>query len=111
MLRFCLTKGSFMKDRPFSRVRCAVIVTLTVILASVLAFASLFVCALVGLLQAKAAVVSLCVFSVVSAGGFLYMILASPKGERVIKAIGFAGLMFDVILVPVYGLYTIITGG
>ena len=55
--------------------------------------------------------ISLCIFALVSAAAFLYLILTPPKNEKIIKLIGFAGLAFDIILVPVYAVMRLITGG
>lgn len=100
-----------MKNRPFSRVRCAVIAVLIVILAAVLSFAALILCALGGLDEANAMLVSLIVFAIVSAAAFLYLILTPPKNEKIVKAIGFAGLIFDILLVPACAVLRFITGG
>lgn len=93
-----------------SRVRRAVFTTICVIIASVLAFASVFVCAFTGLDRTKAAVISLLIFAVVSVGGFLYMVSTSPKEDKLFKLIGVVGIVFDFVLVPTYALYTILFG-
>lgn len=100
-----------MKNKGFSRVRCIVIAVLLILLAAVSSVAALFVCAFASLDRQNAAVISLCIFALVSAAAFLYLILTPPKNEKIIKFIGFAGLAFDIILVPVYAVMRLITGG
>lgn len=96
--------------KPFSKGRLIAVAVLVVALALVLSVASLIICAIFSLSEDNAVLVSLGVFAAVSLIAFIYMVVGTPKEEKVMKAIGFAGMTFDIMIVPATALLRLLTG-